>query len=545
MDLHSHLHLTAETRLRYFRIGFCILALSLDSPPLALAASDPDTSNKRIALVVGNAAYKTSPLRNPVNDARALSLALSQLGFEVQLEENVSQQGFMTALRNFGNRLRETQGVGLFYYAGHGMQIKGGNYLIPVDAAIEAEDEVRYFSIDAGQVLDKMEQAGNRLNIVILDACRDNPFARSFRSKQSGLAQMDAPSGMLIAFATSPGSVAFDGDGNNGVYTKHLLRNLTLPGLPIELVLKRVREGVSSETAQKQIPWESSSLLGDFIFALPKSGTAAPVTAVADNPAVELAFWTSVKDSTVPEEFVAYLKAFPDGRFADLAQARMIAAKSGARSSESRSSPPTQLALAQPGSVASPRSTFPATVGDTWTYLLTVDGEKRPQAVSIRLVSINDRQIGELAMFDRTPVPNGERVFRPGIQPENGFRETIFTENVVLTEFAPYIFPAETLQASTELPDVEADVLLSKAGGEKTRVTMSLRILGSERVRVPAGEFSATRIEARSKPAGVVLTYWYSPEVRRAVKITRRQLAFAGGLPSEQVFELAGYQQSR
>ena len=243
MDLHSHLHLTAETRLRYFRIGFCILALSLDSPPLALAASDPDTSNKRIALVVGNAAYKTSPLRNPVNDARALSLALSQLGFEVQLEENVSQQGFMTALRNFGNRLRETQGVGLFYYAGHGMQIKGGNYLIPVDAAIEAEDEVRYFSIDAGQVLDKMEQAGNRLNIVILDACRDNPFARSFRSKQSGLAQMDAPSGMLIAFATSPGSVAFDGDGNNGVYTKHLLRNLTLPGLPIELVLKRVREG--------------------------------------------------------------------------------------------------------------------------------------------------------------------------------------------------------------------------------------------------------------------------------------------------------------
>jgi uncharacterized caspase-like protein len=148
------------------------LSVVLAGNALAAAGSPSDS---RLALVIGNAAYKSSPLKNPVNDARAIGRALQELGFEVILKENLSQQALMASMREFGNRLKQTGGVGPFYYAGHGMQVKGANYLIPVDADISSEDEVRYLSVDANQVLDKMEEAGNRLNIVILDACRDNP----------------------------------------------------------------------------------------------------------------------------------------------------------------------------------------------------------------------------------------------------------------------------------------------------------------------------------------------------------------------------------
>src|SRR6185295_11482083 len=171
--------------------------------------------------------------------------------------------------------------VGLFYYAGHGMQVRGANYLIPVNADIEREDEVQFQAVDANAVLSKMDSAKNALNIMILDACRNNPFARSYRSGAKGLAQMDAPSGTLISFATAPGSVASDGTGKNGLYTEHFLKAMHSPGMPIEQVFKQVRIGVTRATKDQQIPWESSSLKGDFSFV------PAPVLAsVAPSPAV-------------------------------------------------------------------------------------------------------------------------------------------------------------------------------------------------------------------------------------------------------------------
>jgi len=156
---------------------------------------------QRVALVIGNSAYADAPLRNPVNDARALAGELRRIGFKVTLLEDADLPKMFAAIRGFGDELR-AGGVGLFYYAGHGVQMRGRNYLIPVGAQIEREDEVVYRSLDAGQVLNKMETAGNRVNIVILDACRNNPFARSFRSMSSGLAVMEAPVNTLIAFAT-------------------------------------------------------------------------------------------------------------------------------------------------------------------------------------------------------------------------------------------------------------------------------------------------------------------------------------------------------
>lgn len=169
------------------------------------------------------------------------------------------------ALDQFYASLRRG-GVGLFYYAGHGMQVGGRNYLIPIGATIKTESDVRYECLDAERVLGKMEDAGNTLNIVILDACRNNPFARSFRSARSGLARMDAPTGSIVAYATAPGSVAADGSGRNGIYTKHLLQYLATPGLDISDIFFYTRKDVVQETNGQQVPWESSSLINRFYF---------------------------------------------------------------------------------------------------------------------------------------------------------------------------------------------------------------------------------------------------------------------------------------
>ncbi|MCS6764105.1 MAG: caspase family protein [Candidatus Protistobacter heckmanni] len=168
--------------------------------------------------MIGNSAYKTSQLRNPANDARAMAKALCESGFNVVERIHVSRREMGRVLREFGNLIARDKGTGLFYFAGHGMQIKGRNFLIPVGADIEREDEVAYAAIDAGEILGKMESAKNAMDIVILDACCNNPFARSFRSSSQGLAQMDAPNGSLVAYATSPGSTANDGDGANGMW---------------------------------------------------------------------------------------------------------------------------------------------------------------------------------------------------------------------------------------------------------------------------------------------------------------------------------------
>ena len=212
------------------------------------------TEKKRIALVLGNGAYKIAPLKNPANDAEDMAKALREMGFEVIHKENANRKVMKKAIKDFGRRLRYA-GIGLFYYAGHGIQVNGNNFLIPINADIETESDVEFEAVDAGRVLGKMEDAGNELNIVILDACRNNPFARSFRSNNPGLSKMDAPKGSLVAYATAPGSVATDGTGRNGIYTKHLVKQMKTPGLKIEEVLKNVRIDVMREPGDKQVPW--------------------------------------------------------------------------------------------------------------------------------------------------------------------------------------------------------------------------------------------------------------------------------------------------
>lgn len=307
-----------------FLAGLLVFGMPLAQQRPAVAPAP--AAEQRVALVIGNASYKNSPLANPVNDARDMAVALSALGFKVTLKEDADQRSMKQAVREFGERLK-AGGIGLFYFAGHGIQAKGRNYLIPVDEDIAAEDEVEDQSMDVNLVLDKMESAQNRLNVVILDACRNNPFQRRFRSASRGLAPLDAAKGTFIAFATAPGTTASDGSGRNGIYTKHLLASLRMPESAIETVFKRVRADVLAETGGRQVPWESSSLVGDFYFnpnTVPGTQSVAFAPPPGETPlSVEIAFWQSVQSGTGAAGYEAYLKRYADGQFADIAKIRL------------------------------------------------------------------------------------------------------------------------------------------------------------------------------------------------------------------------------
>jgi len=226
---------------------------------------------RRIALVIGNATYKVNPLKNPVNDSTDMARSLRSVGFDVIEANNTTLAQMREATRRFADKLGNSD-VGLVYYSGHGVEVKGKNYLIPVNADIKREYEVVDQAFDASQFLEMMDNIrgpnNKRVNILIVDACRNNELQKSWRSTNNGLARMDAPGGTFISFATAPGRVAADGVGRNSPYTKHLLQALKQPNVPIEQVFKVVRRNVMEETKGEQIPWENSSLVGDFYFTV-------------------------------------------------------------------------------------------------------------------------------------------------------------------------------------------------------------------------------------------------------------------------------------
>jgi formylglycine-generating enzyme required for sulfatase activity len=252
---------------------------------LLLLAGSVAVAEPRVALVIGNSEYASGPLANPANDAKLIGEALTGLGFEVVTRRNADQTTMKRAIQDFGARLDKAGAgaVGLFYYAGHGVQMSGRNYLIPTAARIEREGDVDIEAVSADWVIEQMRYARNRLNIVVLDACRNNPFARSMRSADRGLAVMDAPAGIMIAYSTAPGSVAADGDSRNSPYTEALTRAMRDVHEPVEQVFKRVRIQVMTATSGRQIPWESSSLTGDFYFSAPsrRSEAVAPSPSIA------------------------------------------------------------------------------------------------------------------------------------------------------------------------------------------------------------------------------------------------------------------------
>jgi len=473
-----------------------LLALLVAGPAAATErARGLSVTEERIALVIGNAAYRQDPLDNPVNDARLVAKSLRQSGFNVALHENLDRRGLLDALRGFGARLGENT-IAVLYYAGHGLQLRDRNYLIPVDAEIRSEDEIPLAGIDLGFVLGRMSAARSRINIVVLDACRNNPFVGRSGPKAEGLAQMDAPVGTLLAYATAPGKLAADGAGGNSLYASHLAKHLLTPGLPVEHVFKRVREAVVRDTKEMQVPWESSSLQGEFAFV---PGVSPPREAAADADAAgEIAFWNSVQSAVRPDEYRAYLRQYPNGRFAALAQARLAAfgAPGG---------PPATAARALPRP------------GDTWRYRVQDQFRLGDLFLTARVDGVTAEGVAETwsttsdAQVRTTLVP-----LAPGFNALPGWSATP-------PEFAPYLLAAGNLTPGQALPEQPRRV-------EQVTVPMRVRVEGEEDVVVGAGRFRAVKVVLRGQAqarsagrAGAVSTeyvIWYSAQAKRPVKVT-------------------------
>ena len=296
-----------------------LLALPLAARAQATAGKPNPASEHRVALVVGNAAYKDSPLRNPVNDARAMRDKLKGMGFEVAYFENLQTKQVGSAMREFRNLIRPGS-VALFFYAGHGLQVRGENYLPTVDAELAGEEDVPNQSLSLSLVLNTMEDSKAGVNLVLLDACRNNPYARNFRSGPTGLARVQAPSGTLIHYATRPGAVAEDGTGKHGTYTEALLRQIDEKGVPIETALKRVTIRVRDATKGKQEPWMEGSLTGDFYFI----ATGNAQITVQQAPAnADAAAWAAAESINTMAAYQAYLVEYPTGLYAAAARIKL------------------------------------------------------------------------------------------------------------------------------------------------------------------------------------------------------------------------------
>jgi hypothetical protein len=285
---------------------------------LLLAFGAAPALAKRVALVIGNADYADRPLSNPVHDAVDLSAKLKELGFEVTMVTNHNRSQMTQAIIRFGAAAQGADAA-LFYFAGHGMQVRNRNYLLPVGQRFATEPEVEADAVEVSVILARLEEARAKVSLLILDACRNNPLPSASRGGPRGLALMQAPSGALVAFAAQPGAEASDGGaGRNGVYTTHLLRHMGTPGLTVEQVFKRVRIDVERETNRAQSPREESSLTTDFYFANP----FAPVIET-NRGVVEDGAWALCQNGATKVPCDDYLSGWPQGRYVALARTRL------------------------------------------------------------------------------------------------------------------------------------------------------------------------------------------------------------------------------
>lgn len=486
-------------------------ALALPLSALAQAAAP------RVALVIGNAAYAGSPLRNATRDARAMAELLAGFGFQVIEERDASRARMESALERAAAALRGQGGVALLYYAGHGMQVDWKNYLLPVDVRLETGADVARQCVDVQQVLAAFRASGTRTNILVLDACRDNPLGAGTAGPR-GLAPMDAPPGTFYAYATAPGNVAEDGSESegNGLYTRFLLGELRKPGARIEDVFKRVRLQVRQATQGRQVPWESTSLEEDFVFATGER-LAAPTTSEREREFdAQGAEWARIRDSARAEDFFAFLQRYPTGPFAELAQ---FALDRHARPVLVAQAP---QALQQVPTLPSGVDRF--RVGDEWefVYIDHIAGGP-PRTGRARVTSIE----GGRVMINR-----GDTIVdQMGSTLRNNFGRK---EPGALTAPAELAVGKRWRTAFTNYPET----------GPSERNFYDCHVAALEEVEVPAGRFRAYRIERKgeavrpSSASRLLGTDWIDPQTMWAV---RREIRFSnlhrGWLEVHQTFE--------
>src|SRR3954453_18221681 len=309
--------------------------LILSAICMVLAAGTA-SAEKRVAFVVGNGAYKNvAPLPNPSVDAKAIAATLRNVGFEVVEGSNLTRDKMTEKLLDFGKKA-EGADVALFFYAGHGIAVNGSNYLLPVDADLKSEMDVKLGAAINVDLTLEQTMGDAKVKLVFLDACRDNPFAAKIRSAKatrsanvgSGLAEMKSGEGTLLAFATGPGQTALDGEaGTNSPFTRALLANIAQPGVEIQQAMTKVRAQVNDETAKGQLPWGHTNLIGAVYLnpskAVSTEAPNAPAPTATAASEVELEFWRSIKDSNKIEELNAYLTSYPSGTFKSIALSRI------------------------------------------------------------------------------------------------------------------------------------------------------------------------------------------------------------------------------
>lgn len=509
--------MTIPSLLQTVRIPLILALLACPTQVAGTVADQFSPLNKlpRIALVIGNSRYPATPLKNPANDAEAMAENLKRSGFNVKLKLNVTRKEMQEAIRNFGTELAQQKSIGVFYFAGHGAQLAWRNYLIPVDAKINQLSDMQTQAVELGTLLDSLKKAGNPMNVVILDACRDNPFGAT-RIEQKGLSQIDAPPGTLLAYATSPGNVAADGVGSNGLYTEHLLKEILTREAKIEDVFKRVRLNVRIKSQGLQIPWESTSLEDDFYFIPPTQVRKLSEAEIEKQFEEEFAIWEKIKAAKEIAPLEEYLLNYPNGKFSELAQFRLerIFAQRLPKPLPSPATSATQVAqveprlmptktdTANPYSQGTAKATGDFKVGDSYSYrvidLLTkVEGETRTQTVT----EVTDSEV----IYN-----NGKSVRDLLGNVQKGGRGQTFTGNqIYIAEYS--VGKKWTTKYSGTRPN-----------GKEDEWEIDFKVVGKERVTVPAGTFDTFKVEGkgsmRNLGATVKTTYWIAPDqVRRVI----------------------------
>ncbi len=454
----------------------------------------------KLALVLGNSNYKEGPLRNPANDAKAIGDVLKASGFDVTLKVDVNRAEMAAAVQAYVQAVAARKGVGLFYYAGHGVQLAWRNYMLPVDMAIDTLADIPKQGVEVNSLLEGLTKAANPMNLIILDACRDNPFGSLKGMDQKGLSQMDAPNSTLLAYATSPGNVASDGEGSNGLYTENLLRELKIPEAKIEDVFKRVRLAVRRKSNGQQVPWESTSLEEDFYFIPPKRQLAPSEEEKEKQFDDELAQWKKVRASGEAAPLEDFLRRYPSGNFAELAQLQLD--EMLARQGENRIL--IASSAGNPFTQGFARADMNFQAGDTYTYReLDLESNAEKRTFTTRVASVRDAEVvfvGGL-ILDRLgntlALPDGRRFSPRQDQP------------------LEYALGKKWNTRFTVTP----------ANGQRADNEFEFRIVRRETIAVPAGRFDCFVIEGNGNgvtETGVKValryTRWMAPDkVRRPI----------------------------
>ncbi|MCJ0762458.1 caspase family protein [Variovorax terrae] len=486
--------------------------LALAVALLAASATAQAPGDARVALVIGNSAYASAPaLANPANDARAMGETLRGLGFTVVELRDGSKAQMAESIAKVRDALKGRQGIGMLYYAGHGLQMDARNYMVPVDARMARTADVPQQTVDVSSVIEAFKAAGNRMNILVLDACRDNPFGGITTGR--GLAPLDAPSGTFLAYATAPGNVAEDGDvkSGNGLYTQFLLQELKKPQARIEDVFKRVRFAVRKASNGRQIPWESTSLEEDFQF------NDGRVVAVA-KPSAEIllaAFtqeqqdWSRIKDSRNADDFYAFLARHPSGTIAEAANAKLDELVASHLVVQGAGADRKDL----PYSIARYR------LGDEFEVRI-VSGFSSSFNQTGRVTSARDGKV----LVELSSPATGAQPMKMLYDTQGGFigMPDSFTHTP-----PAYLAPSGLLQVGQSWKTGSEQAYQNKALADSLGKTTSVgqdRVVAREQVTVPAGTFDAFRIESESTSVSknlnlkISATRWVVPDLPEPVK---------------------------